>query len=198
MDSSQYKQLTTSTGQTYNYYFSAAQAPKPTLLLVHGFPSTSYDWRHQVAYFQARGYGIIVPDQLGYGGTSKPADTKSYRPSSMAKSLVEILDAEGVEKAVAIGHDWCVYHPPVGLKPVAQLTILLCRGSFLTSRLASYYPERFLAFGFLSVGYISPEGTNLQAVMNHTKKTLGYEIFGYFLFFSEEGADAIIETHVCT
>jgi soluble epoxide hydrolase/lipid-phosphate phosphatase len=115
MERSRYKQLAASTCQTYHYYCFAAQAHNPTLLFIHGFPSTSYDWRHQVAYFQLRGYGVIVPDQLGYGGTSKPTDSQSYRASLMAKSLIEILDAEGVEKAVAIGHDWYVPTCSVGV-----------------------------------------------------------------------------------
>jgi pimeloyl-ACP methyl ester carboxylesterase len=121
MDSSKYKQLATTTGQNYNYYFSAAEGPKLTVLFVHGFPSTSYDWRHQVTYFQTRGYGVIVPDQLGYGGTSKPTDTESYRATKMAKSIVDILDAEGMEKVVAIGHDWCVPRIHHDMRYVAEV-----------------------------------------------------------------------------
>jgi hypothetical protein len=79
-----------------------------------------------------------------------------------------------------------------------EQVLSLYRGSYLTSRLANYYPERFLAFAFLSIGYQSPgEGMDIQAVMNYTKRTFGYENFGYWSFFSEEGTDTIIEEHVC-
>lgn len=45
---------------------------------------------------------------LGYGGTDKPADPALYVQSAMSQDLVCILDAEKVEKVVAVGHDWCV------------------------------------------------------------------------------------------
>jgi soluble epoxide hydrolase/lipid-phosphate phosphatase len=106
MDTSSYKDHTTSRGIKYHYFFSIAGEGKPTLLFLHGFPSTSYDWHKQVAYFQPRGYGLVVPDMLGYGGTDKPHDKKDYLYSLTSKDLTEILDAEGLEKVIAIGHDW--------------------------------------------------------------------------------------------
>jgi|SRR5712675_2086815 len=106
MDLSDYKKLTVSRGLTYNYYYSKAEEGKPYLTLFHGFPSSSWDWKNQVAYFKAKGFGLVVPDLLGYGGTDKPLDPKKYVPSGMAQDVIDILDAEGIEKAVAIGHDW--------------------------------------------------------------------------------------------
>lgn len=106
MDLSSYKDLVTSRGFTYHYFFSAPNGSKPTLLFLHGFPSTSYDWRHQIAFFSAQGYGVIVPDMLGYGGTSKPQDVEMYKPSEIARDMVDILDAEGIDKVVSISHDW--------------------------------------------------------------------------------------------
>ncbi|OWP03471.1 hypothetical protein B2J93_7489 [Marssonina coronariae] len=42
--------------------------------LLYGFPGSSYDWRHQTFCFKQKGYGIVVPDLLGYRVTSKPLD----------------------------------------------------------------------------------------------------------------------------
>ncbi len=40
----------------------------------------------------------------------------------------------------------------------SSLNLDLCiRGAFTASRLANYYPDRFLAFGFLAVGYYPPD-----------------------------------------
>lgn len=108
MDPSLYKDVTVSRGLQYHYFFSPADEGKLTILFVHGFPNTSGDWRHQVSFFQARGYGVIAPDMLGYGGTSKPLETSEYVYGKSAKDLVDIVDAEKVEKVVAIGHDWFV------------------------------------------------------------------------------------------
>jgi len=106
MDSTFYKTVTTRRALKYSYYFSAPVDGKPIVLLIHGFPSTSYDWRYQVNAFQAAGYGLIVPDMLGYGGTDKPNDVNQYLLSLMNRDVVDILDFENADKVIGIGHDW--------------------------------------------------------------------------------------------
>jgi soluble epoxide hydrolase / lipid-phosphate phosphatase len=108
MDPAQYKDLVVARGFTYHYYFSPPTNGKPFLFFLHGFPSTSQDWRFQVPYFKDQGYGIIVPDMLGYNGTSKPTDPDDFDGQKVAKDLLDILNAENAEKVVGIGHDWYV------------------------------------------------------------------------------------------
>jgi len=177
MDSSLYKTTTVSRGLTYNYYHSPATGTQPTLLLSHGFPSTSYDWHRVVAGLKPYGYGLVVPDQLGYGGTSKPLDAESYKPSLIAKDLVEILDAAGVDKVIAVGHDW---------------------GSKMTSRLVNYFPERVIAAAFFALWYLTPDPNYDVHKMNAiTKQMLGYEAGGYQVFLgSEPDAAELISEHI--
>jgi soluble epoxide hydrolase/lipid-phosphate phosphatase len=49
---------------------------------------------------------MIVPDMLGYGGTSKPLHTKAYSGKSMAQDIYEILEHEKIDSALGVGHDW--------------------------------------------------------------------------------------------
>ena len=109
MDASLYKDIKTKRGFQYHYYYSKATNSKPTLLFVHGFPSTSYDWHYQVAFFKKEGFGVIVPDTLGYGGTDKPTDPEKYRTKLLCADIIDILDAENIDKCIAIGHDWCAF-----------------------------------------------------------------------------------------
>ncbi|KAF5372159.1 hypothetical protein D9758_004952 [Tetrapyrgos nigripes] len=175
-NSSLFKDLNVSRGLNYHYYAVPADTGKPTLLFLHGFPSTSYDWRHQVAFFQDKGYGLLVPDMLGYGGTSKPLDPQLYVSSLVTRDIIDILDAESIEQAVVVAHDW---------------------GSQTASRLANYFPERFLSYAFLAVGYFTPTSfaTPYEENLNLSKAVLGYENFGYWDFFSSEGADQTILDH---
>lgn len=106
MDPSLYKDLTVQRGLKYRYYASPAAAGKPTLLFLHGFPSTSFDWHRQVSYLQPLGYGIVAPDLLGAGGTAKPLDVQAFRANAMARDIMDILAAEGVGKVIAVAHDW--------------------------------------------------------------------------------------------
>lgn len=107
LDAALYKDLKTSRGFNYHYYITAPKdVAKPSLLFLHGFPSTSRDWKLIIDFFQPQGYGIIAPDLLGYGGTSKPTDVDAFRMKHMVGDIMEILDAEKVERVVVISHDW--------------------------------------------------------------------------------------------
>ncbi|KAF8886205.1 Alpha/Beta hydrolase protein [Infundibulicybe gibba] len=120
MNPNQYKTVVSRRGHAYSYHFSPASSPKqPTILFLHGFPSTSHDWEKQVNHFSAQGFGTITPDLLGYGGTSKPTDPAEYTLIPMAGDLVDILDAEGVPEV-----SW---------------------GCMLASRLVNTFPERLRA-----------------------------------------------------
>ena len=110
MDPRLYKNVTVRRGLTYRYYYSPpADAGKPTLFFIHGFPSGSCEWARQVVHLQPRGYGILVPDCLGYGGTDKPEDVESYRVKALSDDLLDVLEAEIPSGAViGIAHDWSV------------------------------------------------------------------------------------------
>lgn len=108
------KKATLSDGTTYGYVHIAPTSPtKPTFLLLHGYPSSCYDWRHQIKGLSESGFGIIAPDLLGYGDTDKPSDPSAYRQKIMAGHMVEILDIEKIDRAIAVGHDWYVIFLPI-------------------------------------------------------------------------------------
>ena len=103
------KSTNLSNGITYSYAYIKPKSAKPWLLLLHGFPSSSFDWRYQIRFFSDLGYGIVAPDLLGYGGTDKPTGVKAYTTEKMSKEIAAILDAEGVNRVVGVAHDW--YYP---------------------------------------------------------------------------------------
>ena len=106
MDPSKSKTTQVSRGFTYNYYHVPSQDAKPAVLFCHGFPSYNKHWEKIATLLETEGYGVIVPDMLGYGGTDKPTETALYKHSAMCADVIDILDAESVGKAIAIGHDW--------------------------------------------------------------------------------------------
>ncbi|KAF9474105.1 alpha/beta-hydrolase [Pholiota conissans] len=189
MDTSHYKKLTTSRGFTYSYYRRApsleivaqlqqdpAEPALPALLFLHGFPTSSRLWKHQVEYFQARGFFVCAPDLLGFGGTSKPTDPEVYRASLICKDIVEIMDEENMRRVIVIGHDL---------------------GSKIASRLANFYPERFLAYAFLAVPYSAPRPlSKIDHTLRLTKKMCGYELCGHVNFFAEDDTHTVIEGHL--
>ena len=108
MNVSLFKTFKTSREFTYRYYYSAPVEDRtnPTILFLHGFPSIADSWHKQATFFIDKGFGVLGPDLLGYGGTDKPADIDSYRLKLIANDVVEIVKHEAIEKVVAVGHDW--------------------------------------------------------------------------------------------
>ena len=52
------------------------------------------------------GFSTIVPDLRGYGASDQPAEVDAYSIPFLAGDVVAILDAQGVERAHVVGHDW--------------------------------------------------------------------------------------------
>ncbi|KAI0791299.1 epoxide hydrolase [Abortiporus biennis] len=175
MDLTLYKDVKVSRDFNYHYYYSPAKDSKSTILFCHGFPSTSRDWRFSATYFQEKGYGVLVPDMLGYGGTAKPIDPALYVGSGLTRDIIDILDAEKLDKIIAIGHDW---------------------GCRVVSKLATWFPERILAYAFFAVTYTPPNPVhNYEQNLKVSKEKFGYEQFGYWEFFSADDAEQVIFDH---
>jgi pimeloyl-ACP methyl ester carboxylesterase len=73
------------------------------LVFLHGFPETSFEWRHQLAHFSRR-YACFAPDTRGYGRTDKPGIRCTRQ--LLAQDIVNFMDALGIEKAAVVAHDW--------------------------------------------------------------------------------------------
>jgi len=80
-------------------------AGKP-IVLCHGWPEHAYSWRYQVPALVAAGYHVIVPNQRGFGNSSRPTEVTDYDIAHLAGDLIALLDHYGYEDATFVGHDW--------------------------------------------------------------------------------------------
>lgn len=81
----------------------------PLVVLLHGWPQCWYLWRHQVAPLVAAGYQVAVPDQRGYGGSSKPPAVADYAVRELAADVAGLAGALGHDEFIVVGQDWgCV------------------------------------------------------------------------------------------
>lgn len=78
----------------------------PAVVFIHGSgpgASGASNFRQNIAAFAGAGYRVILPDLIGYGGSSKPTDTP-YSLDLFADTLAESLDAIGVERCIMVGN----------------------------------------------------------------------------------------------
>ncbi len=76
------------------------------IVLCHGWPEHAYSWRHQMPALAAAGFHVIVPNQRGYGNSSRPDQVAAYDISQLTGDLAALLDHFGYKDAIFVGHDW--------------------------------------------------------------------------------------------
>lgn len=76
------------------------------VLLLHGFPQTSWSWRGVWPALAEAGLRVVAPDQRGYSPGARPAGIDAYRMPHLVSDVLGMLDHLGAERADVVGHDW--------------------------------------------------------------------------------------------
>lgn len=106
------------------FYREAGDPSKPTVLLLHGFPTSSHMFRNLIPALSDR-YHVVAPDYPGFGNSSAPSRTEfEYTFDNVARVMGSFADA-------------------IGLK--AYSLYLMDYGAPVGYRLATAHPERVQA-----------------------------------------------------
>jgi len=74
-----------------------------TIILVHGFPTSSYDYHRAVDQLSLN-FKVVMFDHLGFGFSDKPVDF-SYSLHEQAEQALALWSLLGIEKAHVVSHD---------------------------------------------------------------------------------------------
>ena len=103
-------------------YREAGDTSNPKLVLLHGFPSSSHQYRNLIPELAGR-FHVISPDYPGFGNSDTPDPAKfPYTFDKLAEVVEHFLDAKGFEKFGLFVQD---YGGPVGFRIVAKRPELL-------------------------------------------------------------------------
>ena len=69
---------------------TAGPADGTPVVLLHGFPETSWSWRHQIEALAAAGYRVVAPDQRGYSPGARPSGRSSYAMPEPVPPMVKL------------------------------------------------------------------------------------------------------------
>ena len=106
------------------FYREAGDSSRPTLLLLHGFPTAGHMFRDLIPHLADR-FHLVAPDLPGFGMTEmKPRDQFAYTFENIAHVIDRFTEVVGLTKFAIYIFD---YGAPVGL------------------RIAAKYPERISA-----------------------------------------------------
>jgi pimeloyl-ACP methyl ester carboxylesterase len=102
-------------------YMDVAPAGQPngrTVVLLHGMNFGGFYFSGPIEALRQAGFRIVVPDQIGFGRSSKPIIPYNFH--DMALNTLKLLRSLGIAKAVIVGHSM---------------------GGMLTARFAASYPD---------------------------------------------------------
>lgn len=95
------------------FYREAGNAALPTIILLHGFPSSSHMYRDLIPHLAGR-FHVIAPDYIGFGQSDAPAAGEfTYSFDNLTAHVAGLIDQLGVESYVLYMQD---YGGPVGFK----------------------------------------------------------------------------------
>ena len=119
---------------TSSFFSTEDQVPSKTMVVLHGYPTSSYDY-YKVLPELSKHYRVIIHDHLGFGFSDKPLDY-SYSLLDQADLALQLWQLLGVKKVHLLAHD---YGTSVATEIIArnnnhELTIeieklTLCNGS---------------------------------------------------------------------
>ncbi|ALJ00409.1 alpha/beta fold hydrolase [Rufibacter tibetensis] len=108
--------------QAFRMAYMDLKPQKPngkTVVLLHGKNFNGSYWQQTANDLAKNGYRVIMPDQIGFGKSSKPQNIQ-YSFQMLAQNTKSLLDTLGVKKASVLGHSM---------------------GGMLATRFALMYPE---------------------------------------------------------
>jgi pimeloyl-ACP methyl ester carboxylesterase len=76
------------------------------VLLLHGFPQTSWAWRDELWALGAAGCRAVAPDLRGYCSGARPPDEGDYTPEKLLGDVMALADAMEMRTFDLVGHDW--------------------------------------------------------------------------------------------
>ena len=78
----------------------------PLVVLLHGFPQTSWCWRRQVPTLVGAGFRVVAPDQRGYSPGARPDAVDAYSGEHLRHDVLGMADHLGADRFGVVGHDW--------------------------------------------------------------------------------------------
>lgn len=99
------------------------QPQKPngkTVMLLHGKNFNGAYWERTAKDLSAKGFRVIIPDQIGFGKSSKPQNYQ-FSFSQLAENTKAVLDQLKIDRTIVLGHSM---------------------GGMVATRFALLYPER--------------------------------------------------------
>ena len=139
------------------FYREAGDPSRPTLVLLHGFPASSFMFRELIGALADR-FHLVAPDHVGFGRSAMPAvDEFDYTFERLSEITLAFLDELGLDRFALYVQD---YGAPIGLRIASRHPE---RVTALVSQNGNAYLEGFTPFWDGLFAYARDGVTNAEA-----------------------------------
>lgn len=152
-------------------YVDEGPRDAPAVLLVHGTPTWSFEWRDVIRSLSPH-LRVIAPDHLGFGLSDKPIDGAILTPAAHATRLRALVEHLDLREVTLVVHD---FGGPIGL-PLALDTDRVARVVLMNTWMWSNEGDASVAR--LSRVLSGPLGRFLYFTMNVSPKQLLPSVLG--------------------
>ena len=135
----------------------AGSASNDLVILMHGFPESSYMWTDLMSHLAEKGFYCVAPDLRGYSRDACPRGKKHYTIDTLSNDILNIAAALHFEKFHLIGHDW---------------------GAGIGWNIVYNHPEKIISWTAMSVPHNRAFGKALKTDPKQKKKS---RYIGFFL-----------------
>lgn len=143
----------------------------PAIVLLHGFPEVGYSWRHQIPVLAEAGFRVLAPDGRGYGWSDAPETVEEYSIIDLVGDVIALLDADGIDNAVIVGHDW---------------------GALVAPWVALMRPDRVRGVALLSVPFVPRQDETMLTTIRSNDPDGD---FAYMLAFQEPEVEELFDAN---
>ncbi len=153
------------------FYREAGPVDAPTILLLHGFPTSSHMFRNLIPALADR-YHVLAPDYPGFGNSAQPEmEEFSYTFDNLAKVMERFTEELGITKYSLYLMD---YGAPIGFRlaekhPERIDSLIVQNGNAYEEGLREfwdpirvYWKDRSAVNAEPLAGFISPDGVKWQ------------------------------------
>ncbi len=177
------------------------------LLMLHGFPTSSWDW-HKVIGGLSQHFDCIAPDKLGYGFSDKPV-TAEYSVSAHLDRVLQLLSVCGLKRVSVLTHDngnsltqeWLArqLESPDAL-PVQIKQVCFLNGGLFPETHRARFGQRVLlsAFG-AAVARVMPKPLftrGIAEVFGQSTQPSAMELNSYWLMLTLQQGQRLLHRHI--
>lgn len=156
------------------------------VVLIHGWPESSYTWRKVMPSLAAR-YTVIAPDMRGCGDSEKPAT--GYDKRTIAEDIYQLVRQLGYERIYLVAADM---GGPVGYRFAAEHPEMVRRFVFIESGVPGFGLEQAMDVSKAPAGWHF--GFNMAGEISETLvKGKEREFLTYFYSRGTQNREAITE-----